>query len=112
MTRRRAAPRSAVALALMVSAGACGSGPTGTPVDSCPANEVSGTLETLGQRIGIMTGGRHLVLTWSGGYRDATVDGERVIVGPTGEVAARVGDEVRLLGGELRVGEFHACGIG
>jgi hypothetical protein len=60
--------------------------------------------------IGIMDGPRHVLVSWTGGYRAAEIDGALVVLSPAGAVVARSGDRVEISGGEARPGEWSACG--
>jgi hypothetical protein len=105
----RVVRRCAVVATLALAA--CGSDATGTPV-GCPTNLIEGVLEPLGMpgSIGIMDGTRHLVIVWTNGYRSAVVDAGVAVLSPSGEVVARAGDTVEVTGGEVRPGEWLACG--
>jgi hypothetical protein len=96
---------------LAIAIAACDAGPTDTSA-ACPADRVEGTLEPLGMpgSIGIMVGPRHLLITWTGGYRSAEVEGALVVVSPGGAVVARTGDRVQIAGAEFRPGDWLACG--
>jgi hypothetical protein len=60
--------------------------------------------------IGVMDGSRHVLVTWNGGYHAAEIDGALVVLSPAGAVVARSGDRVEISGGEVRPGEWFACG--
>ena len=82
-----------------------------TATVACPTAVIRGTLEVLGADIGLFaTDSRHLLVIWPFGYSTREVDGQLSVVDPAGGVVARVGDSVEIPGGELRVGEWHACG--
>ncbi len=102
---------SALVATLAITIAACDAGPTSTPV-GCPIELIEGVLEPLGMpgSIGIMSGSRHLIITWTNGYRSAEVAGAVVVISPSGAVVARAGDRVEVTGGEVRPGEWLSCG--
>jgi hypothetical protein len=73
---------------------------------------IEGVLEPLGPpgSIGIMDGPNHLILSWHDGFHPAEVDGALVVVSLDGTVVARAGDRVQVTGGQLKAGEWFACG--
>jgi hypothetical protein len=101
-----------LALAFAIVGAACGPD-TGqqTAAVACPTALIRGTLEVLGTDIGLFdTDSRHLLVVWPYGYSTREVDGQLSVVDPAGGVVAGVSDSVEIPGGELRVGEWHACG--
>lgn len=107
----RVIARLGLIVAVIGMTAACASAPIPTPV-ACPAALITGVLEPLGPpgSIGIAAGPRHLIVTWVDGYRSAELNGSLVVLSPEGAVVARAGDRVELTGGELRAGEWTACG--
>ena len=101
-----------LALAVLVVGTACGSPvDQGSPVVGCPAALIRGTLELLGSDLGLMDSQqRHLVVDWPDGYVTRDIDGQPSLVDPAGRLVARAGDAVEITGGEIRVGEWYACG--
>ena len=83
---------------------ACGTGPTGTLVDACPANVTTGTLEPLGSDVGYFDGARHLEIDWRDGFSFSTVGDQVLVIDSLGRTIARTGDRVVLYGGEVRPG--------
>ena len=82
-----------------------------TAAVACPTALIRGTLEVLGTDIGLFDiADRHLMVDWPDGYTTRDVGGQPSLVDPAGGVVARAGDSVEIPGGELRVGEWHACG--
>ena len=110
--RRVAVPRIAVVVLVVLSGTACGLAPAPpTPAVGCPEALVRGTLEVLGGEIGLFDStDRHLIVQWPAGYATRDVGGEPSLVDPSGRVVARAGDAVEIPGGEIRVGEWFACG--
>lgn len=82
-----------------------------TTAVACPASLIRGTLEVLGTDIGLFdSDNRHLIVDWPDGYTTRVVAGQPSLVDPAGGVVARAGDSVEIPGGEVRVGEWYACG--
>ena len=82
-----------------------------TATVACPTALMRGTLEVLGADIGLFAvDNRHLIVNWPDGYTTRDVGGQPSLVDPAGVVVARAGDSVEIPGGEIRVGEWHACG--
>ena len=98
-------------VALVASIAGCSSVPSAAPV-GCPAALIEGVLEPLGPpgSIGIMEGPNHLILSWHDGFHPATINGTLVVLAPDGTVVAREGDRVQVTGGQLKAGEWFACG--
>ena len=90
---------------------ACGTGPTGTLVDACPANVTTGTLEPLGSDVGYFDGARHLEIDWRDGFSFSTVGDQVLVIDSLGRTIARTGDRVVLYGGEVRPGVWFACRV-
>ena len=82
-------------------------------VPGCPLDQVTGVLEPLGPpgSIGIaLDDSRHLIVVWGDGHRSVDINGTLSVLSPAGQVVARVGDRVTLTGGQIRPGQFLACG--
>jgi hypothetical protein len=101
-----------LALAFTLVGAACGPDTDHeTAAVACPTALIRGTLEVLGTDIGLFDiDSRHLIVDWPDGYTTHEVGGQPSLVDPVGRVVARAGDSVEIPGGELRVGEWHACG--
>ncbi len=101
-----------LAIAFTIVGAACGPDTDQqTAAVACPTALIRGTLEVLGTDIGLFDiDSRHLGVEWPDGYTTREVGGRLSVVDPAGGVVARAGDSVEIPGGELRVGEWHACG--
>jgi hypothetical protein len=108
----RTSRRVGIALALVSASLAivgCGTGPTGTPVDSCPLASTEGTREVHGTEMWMNNGASAMRIQWTRGYVAATVGGAVVVQGPDGRVVARPADRVVIPGGFIN-GGWLACG--
>ncbi len=99
----------AAILVLAALLAACGTGPTGTLVDACPANVTTGTLEPLGSDVGYLDGARHVEIDWRDGFSFRAVGDRLFVIDPLGRTIAATGDRVELYGGEVRPGVWFAC---